>query len=48
MDSAGLAALAGGHADARAWLSDAGFVDIEQQTLPSPPFSSSLVLARKP
>ena len=31
-----------------AWLSDAGFLDIERQTLPSPPFSSSLVLARRP
>lgn len=31
-----------------AWLSGAGFVDIEQQRLPSPPFSSSLMFARKP
>ena len=30
------------------WLRDAGFVDIEQQRLPSPPFSSSLMFARKP
>jgi len=34
--------------EVHAWLSDAGFVDIEQRRLPSPPFSSSLVLARKP
>jgi len=34
--------------EVRAWLSDAGFVDIEQQRLPSPPFSSSLMFARKP
>ena len=30
------------------WLRDAGFVEIEQQRLPSPPFSSSLMFARKP
>jgi SAM-dependent methyltransferase len=30
------------------WLRDAGFTDICLQTLPSPPFSSSMVLARKP
>jgi len=30
-----------------AWLGAAGFSDIEQQTLPGPPFTSSLVLARK-
>ena len=30
------------------WLSDAGFVDIRQEELPSPPFTSSMVTARKP
>jgi hypothetical protein len=30
------------------WLRDAGFTDIRMETLPSPPFSSSVVLARKP
>jgi SAM-dependent methyltransferase len=30
------------------WLSDAGFVDIKHETLPSPPFTSSMVIARKP
>ncbi len=30
------------------WLRDAGFVDLRMETLPSPPFTSSLVLARKP
>ncbi len=30
------------------WLGDAGFVDIRLETLPSPPFTSSMVLARKP
>ena len=30
------------------WLTAAGFVDIKIQTLPSPPFTSSLVTARKP
>jgi SAM-dependent methyltransferase len=30
------------------WLGDAGFVDIRLEALPSPPFTSSMVLARKP
>ena len=30
------------------WLSEAGFSDIRVEALPSPPFSSSMVLARKP
>ena len=30
------------------WLTAAGFVDIKIQALPSPPFTSSLVTARKP
>jgi SAM-dependent methyltransferase len=30
------------------WLTAAGFVDTTMQTLPSPPFTSSLVTARKP
>jgi 3-hydroxy-5-methyl-1-naphthoate 3-O-methyltransferase len=30
------------------WLSDAGFVDIKHEALPSPPFTSSMVTARKP
>lgn len=30
------------------WLKAAGFIEIEMQTLPSPPFTSSLVTARKP
>ncbi len=30
------------------WLAEAGFIAIEQQALPSPPFSSSLVIARRP
>jgi SAM-dependent methyltransferase len=30
------------------WLSDAGFIDISHETLPSPPFTSSMVIARKP
>jgi len=30
------------------WLSDAGFVDIHHEALPSPPFTSSMVIARKP
>ena len=30
------------------WLSGAGFVDIRLETLPSPPFTSSMVIARKP
>ena len=30
------------------WLRDAGFSDVLLETLPSPPFSSSMVLARKP
>ncbi len=30
------------------WLGDAGFVDIQLEALPSPPFTSSMVLARKP
>ena len=30
------------------WLGDAGFVDISLETLPSPPFTSSMVTARKP
>jgi SAM-dependent methyltransferase len=31
-----------------AWLGDAGFVDIRLEALPSPPFTSAMVLARKP
>ncbi|MBV8055795.1 MAG: hypothetical protein JOZ29_21265 [Deltaproteobacteria bacterium] len=31
-----------------AWMRGAGFIDINLQALPSPPFSSSMVLARKP
>lgn len=30
------------------WMRNAGFTDIRLQALPSPPFSSSIVLARKP
>lgn len=30
------------------WLESAGFADIQQRALPSPPFTSSLVVARKP
>ncbi len=30
------------------WLADASFVDISHEALPSPPFSSSMVIARKP
>jgi len=30
------------------WLTAAGFIDIKVHTLPSPPFTSSLVTARKP
>jgi hypothetical protein len=30
------------------WLEDAGFVDIKHEALPSPPFTSSMVIARKP
>ena len=30
------------------WLRHAGFSDVRLETLPSPPFSSSMVLARKP
>ena len=30
------------------WLGDAGFVDIKHEALPSPPFTSSMVIARKP
>jgi len=30
------------------WLADAGFVDIRHEALPSPPFTSSMVIARKP
>jgi SAM-dependent methyltransferase len=30
------------------WLRDAGFSDVRLETLPSPPFTSSIVLARKP
>ncbi len=30
------------------WLGDAGFVDIRHEALPSPPFTSSMVIARKP
>ncbi|HTY56375.1 MAG TPA: methyltransferase [Candidatus Binataceae bacterium] len=33
--------------EARVWLAEAGFVDIAQQRLPSPPFSSSLMFARR-
>ena len=31
-----------------AWLRAAGFVDIRLEVLPSPPFTSSMVIARKP
>jgi SAM-dependent methyltransferase len=30
------------------WLGDAGFVDIRHEELPSPPFTSSMVIASKP
>ena len=30
------------------WLSGVGFVDIRRETLPSPPFTSSIIIARKP
>ena len=30
------------------WLGAAGFIDIQMTTLPSPPFTSSIVSARKP
>jgi hypothetical protein len=30
------------------WLGAAGFIDIRMTTLPSPPFTSSIVTARKP
>ena len=30
------------------WLGDAGFVDVRREQLPSPPFTSSMMLARKP
>jgi hypothetical protein len=30
------------------WLADAGFVDIHHEELPSPPFTSALITARKP
>lgn len=30
------------------WLRDAGFVDVRHEALPSPPFTSSMVIARKP
>ncbi|MGB9382818.1 methyltransferase [Candidatus Binatus sp.] len=30
------------------WLGDAGFADIKHEVLPSPPFTSSMVIARKP
>ena len=30
------------------WLRDAGFVDVKLEVLPSPPFTSSMVVARKP
>jgi SAM-dependent methyltransferase len=30
------------------WLGDAGFVDVRHEQLPSPPFTSSMMLARKP
>jgi 3-hydroxy-5-methyl-1-naphthoate 3-O-methyltransferase len=30
------------------WLRAAGFIDVEMTTLPSPPFTSSIVTARKP
>ncbi|MGH7864477.1 MAG: methyltransferase, partial [Candidatus Binataceae bacterium] len=30
------------------WLTSAGFVDVGVQALPSPPFTSSLVVAKKP
>jgi hypothetical protein len=30
------------------WMRGVGFTDVRLETLPSPPFSSSMVLARKP
>ncbi len=30
------------------WLGRAGFTDIREQTMPAPPFTSSIVIARKP
>ncbi|HEV2171870.1 MAG TPA: methyltransferase [Candidatus Binatus sp.] len=30
------------------WLREAGFVDVRHEALPSPPFTSSMVIARKP
>ena len=30
------------------WLRDAGFIDVRHEALPSPPFTSSMVIARKP
>ena len=30
------------------WMRDAGLVDIEERPLPSPPFTSSMVIAHKP
>ena len=30
------------------WLADAGFTGIREQTMPSPPFTSSVIVARKP
>jgi 3-hydroxy-5-methyl-1-naphthoate 3-O-methyltransferase len=30
------------------WMRSAGFIEIHQETLPSPPFTSSMVTARKP
>lgn len=29
------------------WMRDAGFSNIEERALPSPPFTSSMVIARK-
>ena len=35
-------------AEVSRWLGDAGFIDIRLEVLPSPPFTSSMVIARKP
>jgi SAM-dependent methyltransferase len=35
-------------AEVTEWLDDAGFADMRVETLPDPPFSSSIVMARKP
>jgi hypothetical protein len=30
------------------WMRDAGFIEVRHEALPSPPFTSSMVIARKP